>query len=190
MITHKQIAQRAGVVGSLTLLSRVAGLFRDIAIAHTFGTRLAADAFFVAFRIPNLLRRLFAEGALTVSFVPIFTQSLRKSENEAKRVADVSFTLLLAILIIVAVLGVLAAPWLVRLTAWGFSRDPEKFELTVSLTRVMFPYILLVSLAAWAMGVLNSLKHFAAPAASSIFMNLGVITGALVIASLIDHPVL
>jgi putative peptidoglycan lipid II flippase len=189
MSERKNIAKRAGTVGFFTLVSRVAGLARDMAIAHAFGTLAAADAFFVAFRIPNLLRRLFAEGALTVSFVPVFTQALRRSEADARRVARLSFTLLAAVLVGVSVVGVLISPWLVKLTAWGFSRDPEKFALTVQLTRVMFPYVLLVSLAAWAMGVLNSLKHFAAPAASSILMNLGIIAGALVFAAWIDPPV-
>lgn len=184
------MARRAGLIGFFTLLSRLTGLVRDVAIAHAFGTRLAADAFFVAFRIPNLLRRLFAEGALTVSFVPIFTQSLKASREEAKRVVNTSFTLMLILLIGVSLLGILLSPWLVRLTAWGFTDDPEKYRLTVSLTRVMFPYILFVSLAALAMGILNSVKHFAAPAAASIFMNLGVIAGALWLGSFFDPPVM
>src|SRR3989338_5675039 len=178
MSERKKIAQRAGVVGGLTLVSRVAGLIRDVAIAHAFGNRLAADAFFVAFRIPNLLR-LFAEGALTVAFVPVFSESLKKNRDEAKKVVDISFTLMTLVLIGISIIGILLSSPLVRLTAWGFASDPEKFALTVFLTRVMFPYILLVSLAALAMGVLNSVKHFAVPAASSIFMNLGIIAGAL-----------
>lgn len=190
MSENRKIARRAGIVGFFTFLSRISGLIRDVAIAHAFGTKLAADAFFVAFRIPNLLRRLFAEGALTVSFVPIFTQSLKKSHEEAKRVVDVSFTLMTVVLIGVSLLGILTSPWLVKLTAWGFSRDPEKFQLTVFLTRVMFPYILLVSLAALAMGILNSVKHFAAPAASSIFMNLGIIAGAIFLIHGFDPPIL
>lgn len=190
MSETRKIARRAGVVGFFTFLSRISGLVRDVAIAHAFGTRLAADAFFVAFRIPNLLRRLFAEGALTVSFVPIFTQSLKKSHEEAKRVVDISFTLMTIVLIGVSLLGILLSPWFVKLTAWGFSRNPEKFALTVDLTRVMFPYILLVSLAALAMGILNSVKHFAVPAASSIFMNLGIIAGALFLIHWFDPPIL
>lgn len=189
MSERRSIAKRAGTVGGLTFLSRIAGLIRDMAIAYAFGALAAADAFFVAFRLPNLLRRLFAEGALTVSFVPVFTQTLRTSENEARRVARLSFWLLAAVLAVVSVLGILTAPWLVKLTAWGFSKDADKFDLTVRLTRLMFPYILLVSLAAWAMGVLNSLKHFAAPAASSIFMNFGIIAGAMVFAAWFDPPV-
>lgn len=183
------IAKKASLVGFLTLVSRIAGLVRDMVIAHAFGTRLAADAFFVAFRIPNLLRRLFAEGALTVSFVPIFTESLKKSREEAREVVNISFTLMTFLLICVSLAGVLLSPVLVKLTAWGFSKDPEKFALTVDLTRLMFPYILLVSLAALAMGVLNSVKHFAAPAASSIFMNLGIILGAVVLTRWMDPPI-
>ncbi len=184
------IARRLGVVGFFTLVSRITGLIRDVAIAHAFGTRLAADAFFVAFRIPNLLRRLFAEGALTVAFVPVFTETLRKDPGEARQVSHASFTFAAAILVVVSLLGIALSPLLVRLTAWGFTADPEKFDLTVFLTRVMFPYILLVSLAALAMGVLNSLKHFGAPAASSIFMNLGIIAGAIWFAHWVEPPVL
>ncbi len=190
MSEKRQIARRAGIVGFFTFVSRLTGLARDMAIAYAFGTRAAADAFFVAFRIPNLLRRLFAEGALTVSFVPIFSKTLKTSEAEAKRVASVSFTLLLCLLAGIAVLGIVASPALVKLTAWGFSKDVEKYRLTVFLTRVMFPYILLVSLAAWAMGVLNSLKRFGVPAAASIFMNLGIIAGAIVLTRVMNPPIL
>jgi putative peptidoglycan lipid II flippase len=167
----------------------MAGLVRDVAIANAFGTKLAADAFFVAFRIPNLLRRLFAEGALTVSFVPVFTQTLKKSHEEAKRVVDVTFTFQLTILIGLVIAGMFLSPILVKLTAWGFSSDPEKFALTVRLTRMMFPYLLLISLAAWAMGILNSCHHFSSPAASPIFMNLGIILGALVFTHYFNPPV-
>lgn len=186
----RKITKRAGVVGFLTLVSRIAGLARDMAIASVFGTRLAADAFFVAFRIPNLLRRLFAEGALTVSFVPVFTGFLKKSHTEAKEVADITFSFMVVIVLGVTVLGVFFSPFLVRLTAWGFVKDSEKFTLTVSLTRVMFPYLVFISLAAWAMGVLNSLKHFSSPAASPIFMNLGIIIGALFLTRWFQPPAL
>lgn len=172
------------------MISRVFGLLRDMAIANAFGSKQTADAFFVAFRIPNLLRRLFAEGALTISFVPIFTETLKRDREEARRVVDISFSLMVVVLTGVSIVGILVAPWLVRLTAWGFTRDPEKFALTVFLTRVMFPYILLISLAALAMGVLNSLKHFASPAAASIFMNIGIIAGALWFTHWFHPPIL
>lgn len=188
--SYKKIAQRAGLVGFFTFISRIAGLIRDMAIASAFGTATAADAFFVAFRIPNLLRRLFAEGALTVSFVPVFTEYLKKPRDEVKRVVDATFTFQCTILLLVALVGVATSPWLIKLTAWGFSKDPEKFELTVFLTRVMFPYIVLISLAAWAMGILNTMKHFSSPAASPIFMNLGIIFGATVLTKYFNPPVL
>jgi len=188
VVEKGKIARRAGVVGLLTLLSRITGLVRDMAIAHAFGTRLAADAFFVAFRIPNLLRRLFAEGALTVSFVPVFTETFRRSREKAKELSDIAWTLMSLLLVVVSVVGISFSPLFVKLTAWGFGGQPEKFALTVTLTRVMFPYILLVSLAALAMGVLNSLKHFAVPASSSIFMNLGIIAGALGLSHWIRPP--
>jgi putative peptidoglycan lipid II flippase len=190
MTERKDIAKRAGMVSFFTFISRILGLVRDMAIASAFGTQAAADAFFVAFRIPNLLRRLFAEGALTVSFVPVFTEYLKKPRDEVKKVVDATFTFQCTILVLVALIGVVFSPWLVKLTAWGFSRDPDKFALTVYLTRVMFPYIVLISLAAWAMGILNTMKHFSSPAASPIFMNLGIILGATVLIRYFDPPVL
>lgn len=178
------------MVGGWTTVSRVFGLLRDMAIAHSFGSKMAADAFFVAFRIPNLLRRLFAEGALTISFVPIFTETLKKDPAAARRVVDVSFSLMAVILAGVSLLGVLLSPWLVRLTAYGFSSDPAKLELAIFLTRVMFPYLFFVSLAALGMGVLNSLKHFAVPASAPVLMNLGTIAGALWFTHWVDPPIL
>ncbi|MBI4197467.1 MAG: murein biosynthesis integral membrane protein MurJ [Deltaproteobacteria bacterium] len=189
-MSEGEILKRAGHVGFFTLISRITGLLRDMAIAYAFGARAVADAFFVAFRIPNLLRRLFAEGALTISFVPVFTETYRRDPEEAKKLANVSWSLLAVVLAGISFLGILLSPWIVRLIAWGFTSDPEKFRLTVFLTRIIFPYIFLVSLAAWAMGVLNSLKHFAAPASSSIFMNLGIIVGALGLSYFTNPPVL
>ncbi len=190
MSENQQILKRTGTVGGLTFLSRVFGLIRDMAIAYVFGTQAAADAFFVAFRIPNLLRRLFAEGALTISFVPVFSEYLRRDRVEAKKVVDIAFSLLAVTLIAIVLIGVVTAPLLVRLIAWGFTEQPEKFALTVSLTRLMFPYIFLVSLAALGMGVLNSLKHFAVPAAAPIVLNLGIILGALGLTYFFDPPVI
>ncbi len=189
-MSQKSILKKAGLVSFFTLISRFAGLARDMAIAAAFGTQMTADAFFVAFRIPNLLRRLFAEGALTVSFVPVFTESLRRSQEEAKKVVSVTFTMMVVGLSVISLIGIISSPAIVSLTAFGFSKDPEKFALTVFLTRVMFPYILLVSLAAWAMGILNSVKHFGASAAAPIFMNLSIILGALVGTRYVQPPVL
>jgi len=190
MVEKGQILRRLGTVGGFTLISRIFGLVRDVAIAYIFGAHATADAFFVAFRIPNLLRRFFAEGALTISFVPVFTDYLKKDREEARRVVDVSFGLLTVTLLGVVVIGVLAAPWIVDVIAFGFKKDPAKFALTVTLTRIMFPFILLVSLAGLCMGVLNAMKHFAAPAAAPIMLNLGIIAGALVFSHYVQPPVM
>lgn len=190
MVEKGQIIRRTGTVGGLTLVSRIFGLIRDMAIAYSFGARGTADAFFVAFRIPNLLRRFFAEGALTISFVPVFSGYLKTNREEARVVVDVSFTILATILIGVVLVGVIAAPWIVDVIAYGFKADPTKYQLTVTLTRIMFPFILLVSLAGLCMGILNSVKHFAIPAAAPIMLNLGIISGALVLGKIIDPPVM
>ncbi|MFH1830670.1 MAG: murein biosynthesis integral membrane protein MurJ [Pseudomonadota bacterium] len=185
---HAHISRRVGTVSFFTLLSRLLGLSRDIILAWAFGATRVADAFYVAFRIPNMLRRLVAEGALTVAFVPIYTQQLKRSREDGRVAASVVFTYLSLFLVFLTVCGVLFAPWIVKAVAWGFSINEDKFDLTVYLTRIMFPYILLISLVALAMGILNSLKRFAAPAASPIFLNLGIIFGALVLQHYVELP--
>ena len=176
--TH-QITRRTGVVSFFTLISRMGGLVRDAVIAYFFGTTDAADAFYMAFTIPNLLRRFVGEGALTIAFIPIFTETVKRSVGEAKYLAGLTLTYLSAILLFLTVIGIAAAPVLVQVIAWGYTELPEKFALTVLLTRWTFPYIFLVSLAALAMGILNTLKRFASPAAAPIFFNIGMILGAL-----------
>jgi putative peptidoglycan lipid II flippase len=185
-ISH--VSSKAGMVGFLTFLSRLFGLGRDTLIAYLLGAREAADAFYVAFRIPNLLRRLLAEGCLTISFIPVFTEYLKKDRTEAKRVADYTFTLLSLLLFVITLIGVIGAAFFVKFTAFGFTQNPEKFALTVQLTRVTFPYIFLVSLGALAMGILNSLKHFSTPAASPILLNVGIILGALLLRHHMAQP--
>lgn len=190
MVEKGQIIRRTGTVGGLTLVSRIFGLIRDMVIAYAFGAANTADAFFVAFRIPNLLRRFFAEGALTISFVPVFSAYLKKDREEARVVVDVSFTVLTMVLIGVVMAGIILAPWIVDLMAYGFKDDPAKYALTVLLTRIMFPFILLVSLAGLCMGILNSVKHFAIPAAAPIMLNIGIILGALALAKVIAPTIL
>jgi putative peptidoglycan lipid II flippase len=151
---------------------------------------MAADAFFVAFRIPNLLRRLFAEGSLTIAFIPVFTEYLsRKSKEDAFQMARAVLAVLSLVLVVVTLLGVLLSPWIVRIQAYGWGGSGMKYELTVLLTRITFPYILLVSLVAFFMGILNSLRHFAAPAAAPIFLNVGIIGAALWISPRLDQPI-
>jgi len=188
-VEHDKISRRVGIVGLLTFLSRIFGLLRDAILAWSFGATMAADAFYVAFRIPNLLRRLVAEGALTVAFIPVYTEYLKKSREEGRVAASVIFTYLSLFLAILSVVGIIFAPWIVKLVAWGFSSNPDKFSLTVYLTRLMFPYILFISLVALAMGILNSLKRFASPAAAPILLNLSIIFGAVVLKYFFALPV-
>lgn len=183
------ISRRVGTVSFYTFLSRILGLVRDAVVAWAFGATRAADAFYVAFRIPNLLRRLVAEGALTIAFVPVYTEYLKKNREDGRQALSVIFSFLALFLVLLVLLGILFAPWLVRLVAWGFVDDPAKFDLTVFLTRLMFPYIFLISLVALAMGVLNALKRFAAPAAAPILLNVGIIFGAAVLSRHFTMPV-
>ncbi len=186
----ENVSRAAGIVSFFTFLSRILGLVRDMVIAAFFGTGLVADAFVVAFRIPNLLRRLFAEGSLTIAFIPVFTEYLTsKTKEDAFEMARVVLTLLALILVVVTLLGVVFAPWVVRLQAFGFGASGDKYELTVLLTRITFPYIFLVSIVAFFMGVLNSLRRFAAPAAAPIFLNVGIIGAAYLISPYFQEPV-
>jgi len=178
-------------VSGMTLLSRVLGFVRDFAIARTFGAGMLTDAFFVAFRLPNLLRRMFAEGAFSQAFVPILAEyHNRRGDAETKQLIDRVGTLLFVILLVVAALGVATAPLLIYVTAPGFSSDADKFALTVELTRITFPYILFMSLVAMAAGVLNTWRRFALPAFTPVLLNLSFIAMALFAAPWFDPPVL
>ena len=188
MNKHEEITRSAGMVGSLTLLSRIAGYVRDMIIAYFFGASASTDAFWVAFRIPNLLRRLFAEGSLTISFIPVFTDYLEKGDKaEAKKVEDAVFTVLLSILIVVSALGVIFSPYIIKIFAAGF--DQETFDLAVTLNRYMFPYILFISLTALSMGVLNSLRHFFAPAISPALSNICIIAAIFLLQKSFNIPI-
>jgi len=170
------MTKAAGVVGFWTAMSRVLGFVRDMVIASFLGAGLGADAFFVAFRIPNLLRRLFAEGALSAAFVPTFVDTFQRvGHEEAARLARITFTFAALVLAVVTVACMLGSSWLVRITAPGFIHDAIKFHLTVDLTRLMFPYIFFISLVALASGVLNSLRYFGAPAAAPVILNVCMI---------------
>jgi len=167
-------------VGGNTLLSRLLGFVRDVVLAQSFGAGPVADAFFVALRIPNLFRRLFGEGAFSQAFIPVLGEyrSQRSAADTRAFVEDVSGWLALT-LVVVTVLGMLAAPVLVRLIAPGFAADAGKFHLTVELLRITFPYLLLVSLVALSGAILNTYGHFTVPAFSPVFFNLGIIGAAL-----------
>ena len=174
------VAQAAGVVGGATLLSRLLGAVRDIAIASFFGTGMFSDAFIAAFRIPNLLRRMFGEGSLSIVFVPVFTECLyRKGRAEADRLAGSTARLLTLCLLTFTVAAMAAAPLLVHLLAPGFAASAQKFSLTVSLTRIMCPYVIFIGLVALCMGLLNVLGHFAAPALAPTCLNVAMIVAII-----------
>lgn len=176
---NHRVTSAAGVVGAATLLSRIFGYVRDMVVASFFGAGMAADAFIAAFRIPNLLRRLFGEGSLSVAFIPVFTETIVHGDREdGMRLAVSSLKLLLVVLSVVALVGVVAAPWIIRCVVPGFADIPEKMALTVTLTRLMFPYVIFIGLVALCMGILNVLGHFAAPAVAPVLLNLSMI-GAL-----------
>jgi putative peptidoglycan lipid II flippase len=186
----KKVTKAAGTVGLATLLSRILGFVRDAVIAGLFGATMSSDAFFVAFRIPNLLRRLFAEGTLSIAFIPVFTEYLAlQGQKEAFEFARSALRLLTVLLVFVCLAGMLLAPVIVFMIAPGFAEAPEKFNLTVSLTRWMFPYIICISLVALMMGILNALGHFAAPALAPVFLNVAIIGSAFLIAPHMAVPV-
>ena len=169
----------ASIVSGLTLVSRITGLMRELLMASIFGANALTDAFNVAFRIPNLFRRLFAEGAFSQAFVPVLAASRQQHGDEATHVLiNQVATLLLWALLGVSALGVLAAPALVWLMASGLQQEPQGFDMAVVMTRWMFPYIAFMSLVALAAGVLNTWKRFAVPAATPVLLNVAMIMAA------------
>ena len=171
---HDRLVRSAGVVSAAIFLSRITGLMREVVMAHFFGAGQIYDAFLLGFRIPNLTRDLFAEGALSSAFVPTFTKYLTtKGKPEAAELSNQVGTALFVVVGVLCVLGMICSPLLVHLLAPGFADIPGKFELAVKLTRIMFPFLLLVALAAQAMGVLNACNQFGVPAVSSAFFNIG-----------------
>jgi len=178
-------------VSSLTLLSRILGFVRDFVIARAFGAGLLTDAFFVAFRLPNLLRRLFAEGAFSQAFVPLLAEYRnQRGTEETHQLVNRVATALFLIVMAVATLGIIGAPLLIHVTAPGFAADADKFALTVELTRITFPYILFMALVALSAGILNTWSRFALPAFTPVLLNLSFIGMALFAAPYFDPPVL
>ncbi|KML67516.1 murein biosynthesis integral membrane protein MurJ [Pectobacterium peruviense] len=178
-------------VSSMTMLSRVLGFVRDAIVARIFGAGMATDAFFVAFKLPNLLRRIFAEGAFSQAFVPILAEYKSQQGEEATRtfLAYVSGMLTL-ILALVTVAGMVAAPWVIMVTAPGFAATPERFELTSNLLRVTFPYILLISLTSMVGSVLNTWNRFSVPAFAPTLLNVSMIGFSLFAAPYFNPPVM
>lgn len=170
------LVRSTATIGFYTLISRVFGFIRDVTIASGLGASMLSDAFFVSFKIPNFLRRLFAEGAFNSAFVPMFSGMLAaEGKDAAKAFADEAMSFLVAVLLIVSVFFIVFMPWLMVILAPGFSDDPAKYDLTVTLTRITFPYIIFISLVSLMGGILNSFDKFAAVAATPIIMNLCLI---------------
>jgi len=186
MNLHKTLA----TVSGMTMLSRVTGLIREFLIARAFGASVYTDAFFIAFRIPNLLRRLFAEGAFSQAFVPILAEyKNQKGELATRALTDHVATVLIWALLATTVAGILAAPAVVYAVASGFAGDPEAFGLSVMMTRIMFPYILFMSFVALAGGILNTWREFRIPAFTPVLLNVSFIAGALLLAPHLEQPI-
>ena len=177
-------------VSSMTLLSRILGFVRDTVVARAFGAGLATDAFFVAFKIPNLLRRLFAEGAFAQAFVPILAEyKNRRGEADTRVLVDHVAGVLALALAVVTLIGIAAAPFIVYVSAPGFAATPQKFALTIDLLRITFPYIFFISLVSLAGGILNTYSRFSVPALTPALLNLTFIGFALWAAPYFDPPI-
>src|SRR5712664_1956498 len=186
-----QVVRALGSIGVATLASRVLGFVRDVIVALTFGAGPVTDAFFVAFRIPNILRRLLGEGALSTAMIPVFSDyAVTRPRPELLRMLRAVLALALVALTVTTVLGVLAAPWILRVIAPGFASDPGQAALATLLTRAMFPYLVLVGLAAVATGILYAQGRFVAGAIGPAVMNVGMIAGALLLATRVEPPIL
>ena len=179
-----------GKLGSMTMLSRILGFIRDMIIARVFGSGDAADAFFTAFKLPNLLRRIFAEGAFAQAFVPVLAEYKQTKSPEATRefVQYIAGMLTFALTVVTAI-GVLAAPWIITATATGFSKNPDKFALATDLLRIMFPYILLISLSSFVGSILNTYHKFQIPAFTPVLLNLSFIAFSLFFVPYFDPPI-
>jgi len=177
--TRERIAKSAGRISGATFLSRLLGIARDSIFAAFFGTSYLADAFNIAFLIPNFLRRIFGEGMLNASYVPVYTHYLQKEgKQSAADLAARTFSVMIVILSVVTVLGIVFSDWIVKAYAYGWRDDPRTFALTVKLTRVLFPYIFFIGLEVLAAGTLNSLGYFAVPAFAPAFLNIALIATA------------
>lgn len=189
MDDKRDLTKAAGQISLATIGSRILGFMRDILLAKIFGASGVTDAFFIAYRIPNLFRELFAEGSMSAAFVPVFTETLSlQGKEEAKKLASSALAFFLSIISVVCLLGILFAPYIVSCIAPGFINSPEKFSLTVKLTRVMFPFLFFISLAALAKGILNAMKSFLVPALAPMLFNLVIITAAIFVAPLFVVP--
>lgn len=192
-LTTRRLLESTALTGGMTLVSRVSGLVRDMLFASLIGAgaSAAADAFYVAFRIPNFLRRIFGEGALSQAFVPVFAEyRARATRSETRVFVDHMTGVLALVLFVITLIGVIAAPLIVAVLAPGFLADATKYDLTVTMLRIVFPYLLFISLVALAAGVLNTHGRFAAAAFTPVLLNLSLIGAALWLAPRMEEPVM
>ncbi len=186
----RKITLSAFLMSFATFISRISGYIKDMVLASFFGASMVADTFFVAFRIPNLLRELFAEGSMSSAFIPVLTEHRTlKGEEEAKRIVRIVFTFIIIVVGTISLCGIVFAPLIVKLIAPGFIPLPEKFNLTVMLTRIMFPFLLFISLASLVMGALNVKKVFFIPAVAPVMLNLSIIFCLLIFGRKISPPI-
>ena len=191
MQENSRVIKAAGIVGAATLLSRILGYIRDAVIAWYFGAGHSSDAFIAAFRIPNLLRRLFGEGAISNAFIPVLTEYLtEEGQHEGLRLAQSALFVMSILLVLLSIFGILLAPLIVKVIAPGFFESPGKMSLTITLTRIMFPYIFFIGMVALCMGILNVFGHFAAPAIAPVLLNLAMICAVIFICPYLSNPVM
>ncbi len=188
---NRKVSRAAGTVGSMTMMSRLFGFVRDTLIAMNFGASPAADAFFVAFRIPNIQRRVLGEGAVSSAFIPVFSEyRSTQTDEETWGLASNLFNIFLFLLIVSSLFLVVFAPWIVKLFAPGFIDEPEKFQLTVVLTQWMAPFLLFVGLASFFSGILNTFNIFGLPAGAPIIVNVAMIVAVLYWSPMLDEPIM
>ena len=191
MDEKRNITKAAGIMSVATFISRVLGYVKDMILAVYFGATGLSDTFFVAFRIPNLLRELFAEGSMSSAFIPVLTEYQAKNgKDEAKRLVRITFTFIMIFVGLICLTGIIFAPSIVTAIAPGFLSMPEKFSLTVLLTRAMFPFLLFISLAALIMGALNSRRVFFIPALAPAMLNVSIIVTVISLASKMEQPII
>lgn len=183
----RKLLKSTAVVSAMTLISRISGLVRDVVMANLLGPGALADAFFVAFRIPNFLRRIFAEGAFSQAFVPVFSELTERNTLEAKQFVNASTGILGLSTFVLTILGMVFAPFVVQIFAPGFVEDPQKFDITVNALRIMFPYLFCISLVAMSAGVLNTVNRFAVPAVTPVLLNVCLIVAMLVLVPYLDN---
>jgi len=191
MDEKRNITRAAGLMSVATFISRILGYVKDMILAVYFGATGLSDTFFAAFRIPNLLRELFAEGSMSAAFIPVLKEYQQKQgEEEAKKLVRITFTFILIVVGVLCLLGVIFAPQIVSVIAPGFLKSPEKFSLTVLLTRIMFPFLLFISLAALVMGALNAKRIFFVPALAPAMLNIAIIITVVLLIPMLDQPIM